>query len=164
MKENTSKVNTKKLRRCPEEGMLSAYLSGFLREQEARLLEEHISTCHLCLENIRAASLGATLYEEESLPDSNTKLIDKAKGIAKLNTGKRRFKKNLYLFGTALAFVLSFLFPRYFVQFLVAALILGLKWVFESEGARTLIMVLDSLRRRSKERDDELSDKIKKRL
>lgn len=159
-----SKVKMQKLVQCPDEATLSAYLSGFLRESEARLLEEHISTCHFCLENIRTASLAAASYEESNLPDSTKELINKAKGIAKLNTDKRRLKKNLYLFGTALAFVLSFVFPRYFVQFLVAALILGLKWVFESENARTLIMVLSSLRRHSKERDDELSDKIKKRL
>lgn len=162
MKENMSKTNAEKMMRCPDEATLSSYLGGMLEEPEVRLIEAHVSNCHFCLENIRAAYVGDNLYKGRSLPNSTEKLINKAKGIAKLSTKNKRFKKNLWLFGTVISFALSFIFPRYFVQFLVAALILGLKWVSESEGVRLLIMALDS-RRQSREKD-EISDKIKNRF
>lgn len=164
MKENMSKIRLEKAAKCPDETTLSAYLNGALHEEEVRLVEEHISDCHFCLENIRAAYEGEKLYKEGDLPDSTKELINKAKGVAKLKTNTKRLKRNFWLFGTILAFALSFIFPKYFVQFLVAALILGLKWVFESENARTLIMVLDSWRRHSREKDEGISDKIKDRF
>lgn len=159
-----SKVKLEKIVVCPDEATLSAYLSGALEDVKLQNIEEHIAACHFCLENIRAAYVGEKLYEEGNLPDSAKELINKAKGIAKLRTNNKRLKRNLWLFGTVLTFTLSFVFPKYFAQFLVAALILGFKWVFESENARTLVMVLDSWRRHSREKDDEISDKIKNRF
>jgi hypothetical protein len=50
--------------------------------------------------------------------------------------------------------------PKYFLQFLAAAIILGIKWIFESDAVKSLIMVLD---KRHRERE-ELSEKIKERL
>lgn len=163
MKENMSKVNLEKAGKCPDEATLSAYLNGALGEKEAQAIEGHIAGCHFCLENLRAAYLGDRLDREGNLSDSPQRLIDKAKGIAKLSTKDKRLKRNLWLFGTILAFIFSFIFPRYFVQFLVAALILGLKWVSESEGVRMLIMALDS-RHHSREKDDEISDKVRSRF
>lgn len=159
MKENMSKIKLEKAAKCPDETTLSEYLNGTLYAEEIQLVEEHISGCHFCLENIRAAYMGDTLYKEGDLPDSTKELINKAKGIAKLKTNTKRLKRNLWLLGTILAFASSFLFSRYFVQFLVAALILGLKWVSESEGVRMLIMALDS-RRQLKDKDA-TSDRIK---
>ncbi len=134
---------------CPDEVALTAYLSGALKEEEARAIEEHLAACHLCLENVRAGHLGNKLYGEKALPASNDRLIRKAKGVAKMK-GKRTLQRNLWLAGTVLAFSLSFTVPKYFAQFLVAALILGLKWVSESEGIRTLIVSMDAKRRHEK--------------
>ena len=53
-------------------------------------------------------------------------------------------KKNLWLFGAIAAFLLSFFVPRYFVQFLVATILLGAKWIFESVNARILIMIYEA--------------------
>ncbi|KPK41806.1 MAG: hypothetical protein AMJ78_04535 [Omnitrophica WOR_2 bacterium SM23_29] len=164
MKEKSTQKKVRRTASCPDEATLSLYLNGVLSRSEEQVIEGHIADCHFCLENLRTAYLGDELYRERNLPDSAKGLINKAKRIAKLATTNKRAKKNLYLFGTVLSFALSFLFPRYFVQFLVAALILGLKWVFESENARTLIMVLSSLRRNPKEKDEGVSDKIKHRF
>lgn len=155
-------VKLERTAKCPDEATLSAYLSGALEGSKSQGIEEHVAACHFCLENIRAAYLGDKLYKEGKLPDSTRELINKAKGIAKLKTHSKRLKNNLWLLVTILAFGLSFMFPRYFVQFLVAALILGLKWVSESESVRMLIMALDS--RRHLRDKDETSDKIKSRF
>ncbi len=144
-----TKIHEVKAVGCPDEAALIAYLSGTLNEVQARAVEEHIAACHLCLENVRAGYIGDKLYGEKGLSASSDKLIRKAKGVAKMK-GKRTLQRNLWLVGTVLAFSLSFTVPKYFAQFLVAALILGLKWVSESEGIRTLIVSMDAKRRHEK--------------
>ena len=164
MKAKISPVRMEKTPSCPDETTLAAYSNGVLSKPEEEKIEGHVADCYFCLENLRTAYLGDKLYREGNLPDSDERIINKAKGIAKLKTNNKHLKRNLWLFGTVLAFALSFIFPRYFVQFLVAAPILGLKWVFESENARTLIMVLDSWRRHSHKKDEEIKDRIKNRF
>ena len=70
-------------------------------------------------------------------------------------------KKCLFLFGAIFFFILSFVIPRYFIQFLVVTLILGIRWAFESDGGHTLIMVLDSWRHHSHDKDEEISHRFK---
>ncbi len=144
-----AKIEQVKAAGCPDEATLTAYLGGALKEERAGAIEEHLAACPLCLENVRAGHLGDKLYGEGSLPGSNDKLIRKAKGIVKMKSN-RVVQRNLWLAATVLAFSLSFAVQRYFAQFLVAALILGLKWVSESEGIRTLIVSMDAKRRHEK--------------
>jgi anti-sigma factor RsiW len=146
MKENMAKIEQVKAAGCPDEAALTAYLSGSLKEEQSSVVEEHLAACPLCLENVRAGHLGDRLYGEGSLPGSSDRLVRKAKGIVKMKNN-RVFKRNLWLAATILAFSLSFAIQRYFAQFLAAALILGLKWVSESEGIRTLIVSMDAKRR-----------------
>lgn len=149
MKENMTKIEQVKAVGCPDEVTLTAYLNGALGSAQAGAVEEHVAACHLCLENIRVGHMGDKLYGEKALPVSDDRLIRKAKGVVKMK-GNRTVQKNLWLAGTILAFSLSFAIQRYFAQFLVAALILGLKWVSESEGIRTLIVSMDAKRRHEK--------------
>lgn len=144
-----AKIEQVKAVGCPDEATLTAYLGGGLKEERAMAVEEHLAACSLCLENVRAGHLGDKLYGEKSLPVSSDALIRKAKGIVKMK-GNRALQRNLWLAATVLAFSLSFTVPKYFAQFLVAALILGLKWVSESEGIRTLIVSMDAKRRHEK--------------
>jgi len=138
---------------CPDEATLTAYLSGALKEEQARAVEEHAATCHLCLENIRAGHLSDKLYGEKALPESSDGLTRKAKGVAKMKSN-RVIQRNLWLVAAISAFSLSFTVPKYFAQFLVAALILGLKWVSESEGIRTLIVSMDAKRRHEQGKEE----------
>jgi hypothetical protein len=50
------------------------------------------------------------------------------------------------------------------LQFLVGALILGIRWSFESESGKTLIMILNSWRKHSHDKDDEISNQLKDQL
>ena len=142
MEENMTKLHDATAVRCPDEAKLSAFLGGKLKEAEARVIEEHIAGCPLCLENVRAGYLGEKLYN--------------AKGIAKMDSRKKHIRANLWLAATAAAFLLSFTAPKYFAQFLAAALILGLKWVSESESVRTLIVAMDA-KRRHENKEEEIS-------
>ena len=139
---------------CPDEAALAAFLGGKLKEAEVRAIEEHIAGCPVCLENIRAGYLGEKLHNREGLPASDTEIIRKAKGIAKMDSRKKNIRANLWLAATVAAFLLSFAAPKYFAQFLAAALILGLKWVSESEGIRTLIVAMDAKHRHENKEEE----------
>lgn len=73
-------------------------------------------------------------------------------------------KKGRWLIGALLAFGLSFFFPRYFLQFLILAAILGGKWIFDTASTRTLIMIYDAWRRRDRGEQDKIVEKLKKRF
>ncbi len=94
----------------------------------------------------------------ESVPKE---LINKTK--TRLGIPKKRSKVGAYaLVGAVVAFVLSFIFPKYFMQCLVITLILGIRWALNSEGGRTLIMVIDSWRHHSQDKDQEISRLLRK--
>ena len=44
------------------------------------------------------------------------------------------------------AFLLSFVFPRYFFQYLVVALLFGIKWVIDQKSAKTQILIYKALK------------------
>jgi hypothetical protein len=142
--------------KCPDEAGLASFLGGKLKESETRAIEEHIAGCPLCLESVRAGYLGERLHNKGDLPASNTEIIRKAKGIVKMDSGKKNIRTYLWLAATAAAFLLSFTVPKYFAQFLVLALILGLKWVSESESVRTLIVAMEA-KRRHENKEEEIS-------
>ncbi|MFH0771941.1 MAG: hypothetical protein V1933_04915 [Candidatus Omnitrophota bacterium] len=164
MREKESGVKMRKTALCQDEATLSAYLSAAPDKSKTRKVEAHIANCPFCLESLKTAYEADKLYNEGSLPESSERLMRKAKSIAVAAARKKRVSKNLWLIATIAAFAMSFIFPRYFAQFLVAALILGLKWVSEGENARTLIMVLDAWRHHSSEKDEEIREKINKRF
>ena len=161
MEEKMTKLHDATAVRCPDEAALAAFLGGKLKETEARSIEEHVAGCPLCLESVRAGYLGEKLHNGKGSTGSNTEIIRKAKGIAKMDSTKKNIRTNLWLAATVAAFLLSFTVPKYFAQSLVAALILGLKWVSESENLRTIIV---ALRNNSRNADMESKEKIKDRF
>ncbi|MBN3041019.1 MAG: hypothetical protein JW867_07810 [Candidatus Omnitrophica bacterium] len=150
---------------CLSDDILLGFLHNDLAEADIERAEKHICGCGFCLSqlNLLFEAQKKPKEEDTQVPDY---LIKKAKGMVKdkEKIKKRRIKKVFYLIFAILSFILSFFIPRYFMQFLVLTLILGLAWVFESEGGRTLIMVLDSWRRHSHDDDDEISRRLKDRF
>lgn len=117
---------------CPSELELSDYLEGRLSKEEKSSIESHLSDCPYCLD-----------------------LLVVAKDVA-ARTNKSYIKaikilKHKWLIAATISFILSFFFPRYFLQFLIATLILGGKWVFEGQNIKSLVMIFKSLREREKE-------------
>lgn len=156
---------------CPDEKILLDYIEQRLRTEECQIIESHVAGCGFCLSGLALVCEAQTVSEKGEFGEVRPELINKAKALLKSDKGLKdtkmtkgkKTKKNLFLAGTLIFFVLSFLIPRYFLQFLVATLILGLRWAFESEGARTLIMVLDSWRKHSHDDDEEISQRLKDR-
>jgi len=112
----------KKCNECPSEAELGSYAEGGLSKKRRQELERHIAGC---------------LYCQDMLIVANKVLSEFQQRIWQI-LGRRK-----WLLGCLLCFMFSFIFPRYFMQFLIAALILGIKWA--TEGARSIIMVYKEL-------------------
>jgi hypothetical protein len=147
---------------CPNEGILAGYLNNSLKSEEKNKVEAHISDCLYCLEQLSLAQQAQKEFLKGNLPPSEDRVIAKAKRVASLAPNKQKKKGTIWFLATVTAFALSFLVPKYFLQFLAAAVILGMKWIFESDTVKQLIMVLD---KRHKEKSEENApDKVKERL
>ncbi|MBD3379421.1 MAG: hypothetical protein GF408_03050 [Candidatus Omnitrophica bacterium] len=115
-------------RLCLSEEVLSAYLSGKLAGEERRRAEKHIACCENC-----------------------RRTMGEAYDITKNKTAGEMFfcvleklKENKWGLISVFLIVLSFLFPRYFLQFLSAALLSGVKWVVEARSLKMMIMVREA--------------------
>jgi hypothetical protein len=156
---------------CFSENVLIDYLEEKLNSREYETVNNHITNCSFCLSQLILALEAQIVNERRRLKQAPREWIEKAKALLKSDNDRerkrirknKRVKKNLFLGGAIIFFLLSFLIPRYFIQFLVATLILGLRWALESESGHTLIMVLDSWRRHSLKKDEEISRRLKDR-
>ena len=74
-------------------------------------------------------------------------MLNRAKGLARKSQAKgiSGYKWPIL---ALLSFVLSFVFTRYFVQFLALAVIFSLKWIFDTGSTRTLIMIYQAWRKK----------------
>ena len=53
---------------------------------------------------------------------------------------------------TLSAFGFSFIFPRYFIQFLVGALLLGVKWIVDQKAMKTQVLIYKALQEEESEK------------
>jgi hypothetical protein len=125
---------------CPREEILSEYLAGVLRQEEKAELEKHLAECARC------RRLLAEAYEIINTPDFR-QIKENIMTI---------IKNNYWFIGAATSFVLSFLFPKYFLQFLSASLLMGAKWIIDSKTTKMLIMVHEAWKRGDKETTDKV--------
>lgn len=152
---------------CPTDNLLMDYISDSLSPDEMENAEKHISNCKNCLEKISLALKADALFKKDKLAPARQGVVCKAEQIASKNSGfpanRRRKKRNLWFLAAIIAFSLSFIIPKYFLQCLTASILLGIKWIIESENMRTLILVLDSWRKRQNDHDEEILRRINKR-
>ena len=139
------KIDKRGLRRsegCPFEIVLNDYLAGKMSIGRRVVLEKHFVNCGFCLEQLDLAQ----------------KALKRKGGRKNMKEKLQHFSKKWGWFsGMAVSFGISFLFRRYFLQFLVLTVIFGVKWVFEAGSTKTLIMVYDAWRKRDKEDADSLN-------
>ena len=126
----------RKVGMCLSGVTLNDYLNGALSEKDKAEVERHLADCGACLEKLAFAYQTVEEFEKtkKSLPAGR-------QGVKPV---KPDWKRNLWLFGAIIAFALSFFVSRYFVQLLVAAILMGTKWIFDSVNARILIMIYDA--------------------
>jgi hypothetical protein len=109
----------KKTENHPTDLLLADYLDKRLSPSQRKEIEAHVIACDECLNKMVCA------YE-------TVKSQRKEKSMGKVS---------LYLIFAAISFLLSFIVPRFFLQFLVATLLLGAKWVADSKSTKMLIMI-----------------------
>lgn len=98
----------------------------------------------------------------KEIPSRTHKMI--ATESAVKNWLPKGLKKNRWLIASITAFMLSFAFPPVFIQFLLAAGILGGKWIFDSENARTLIMIYNAWKKGGEKEVKDMLQTLKDRI
>jgi len=104
---------------CPDERILSEYLSGCLREEEMEDFERHLAGCGECRRQLVEAH----------------EVVESMKAFMAWRSFRGWTVKNRWLVGAAAAFICSFLFSRYFLQLIAACLLMGTKWIIEARTA-----------------------------
>ncbi|MFH1836655.1 MAG: zf-HC2 domain-containing protein [Candidatus Omnitrophota bacterium] len=117
-------------RLCPQEEVLSAYLSDALSPSQKIQVEKHLIKCRDC----RVLLL-------------DTHKIINTVDIHHLFRQILSFlKTNMFFFISFISLSLSFLFSKYFLQFLTASILFGSKWIVDIKTTKTLIMVQEALK------------------
>ena len=131
---------------CPSEELLSEYLSGCLHPEDKPDVEKHLAGCAGCRKTIVEA------HEILNKPD--------------IRQIKREIlnwlKTNRWLLGAMILLILSFMFPKYFLQFLVACLLMGAKWIIDSKTTKMLIMIHQALKSGDKDKADKILSRFEK--
>lgn len=108
----------------PTEAELADYLSKHLSDDDKRKVEDHIATCSECLKRTVSAYESVKLFKKRE-----------ARAMKKIN---------IYLVLAVVSFILSFVFRQYFVQFLTATLLLGIKWIADAKSTKMLVMIYEA--------------------
>lgn len=108
----------------PTEVELADYLTKRLSGTDREIVENHIAGCNECLESVVSAH-------------------ESVKGFKKRKATFMK-KLNVYLILAVISFLLSFAVPKYFIQFLVATLLLGIKWIVDAKSTKMLIMIYEA--------------------
>jgi len=119
-----------KNRLCPSEEDLSGYLSGVAGDTDRILIEQHLADCQACR---------TLIAETHSIARKSAGNI-----IHKLFRALKR--EHLWFAASVTSLAFSFVFSKYFIQFLTASLLLGIKWIIDSKTTKTLIMIHKTLK------------------
>ena len=126
----------------PGEIELSGLLENSLSAHERSGIEKHLAECDECLAKISSAHEAVRIFKNKR----------KIGGIMK--------NVNIYLLMAALSFTLSFFTPRYFLQLLVATIILGIKWVVDSKTTKMLVMIHQAWKNGGEEEASRIIEKL----
>jgi len=100
------------------------YVNGGLPLTMRKRVESHIATCYHCLDTMVSI--------DRSMKDFNNRRRHKLK------------TENIFLSFALISFLLSFVFSRYFIQFLAATMILSIKWIVDSKTSKMLVMIYEA--------------------
>ena len=103
--------------------------------EDRSMIEEHLAGCDKC------RGLLSDAYE-----------ITKKSTTSQIKEKVMKWiKENPWFIASMTAFVCSFVFPKYFLQLLVACLITGAKWIIDSKTTKMLIMIHEAWKRGDRE-------------
>ena len=122
------------------------YLGRSLSQENRKQVENHIASCDECLRKIVSAYESVASFDKKVKPK---------KGMGK-------FMKNIspYFVLAIISFALSFTLPRYFLQLLVATLLLGTKWIVDSKTTKMLITIYEAWKTGGEKEASRILEKI----
>ncbi|MFH1846973.1 MAG: zf-HC2 domain-containing protein [Candidatus Omnitrophota bacterium] len=132
---------------CPSEIRLSQYLSNMLDLRDTDQVEKHLVHCSSCRK----------LLAETSYITHSFDLREKAGVFLRITI------KKIWVFICLLAFICSFLFPRYFIQTLTICLLSGFKSITDAHTTKTLVLVYEAWRSGNKKTMDKLLSRFNKK-
>lgn len=124
LKEDYRKKISSAPKDCVPFDELYDYADGRLPLEARRRIESHLAGCYHCLDAVVSIN----------------------KGMMDFNN-RRRYKlktENIFLSFALISFLLSFVFGRYFIQFLAATIILSMKWIVESKTNKMLVLIYEA--------------------
>ncbi len=154
---------------CPLDSRLADYVSGAISAGcEKEVIATHIAKCDKCFKKVASCFSALSAPDkniERDLNDRNLKeVLSMPKKYPRTRPKDGYIKRNKYLFVAGGFFLLSFTFKLYFIQFLAAALIFGVKWIMDTGSTKALIMIYETWKQnRESEGDVDDHDVIKKR-
>ncbi|MFH1753751.1 MAG: hypothetical protein ABH875_06170 [Candidatus Omnitrophota bacterium] len=113
--------------KCLSFDTLYGYSKNALPSKERQAAELHLAGCYCCLDALLACS-------------DSPKGMNRTKGV-KLK------REHLFLLLAVISFAASFMCSSYFLQFLAATMIFGIKWIVDSRSTRMLVMIHDAWKR-----------------
>lgn len=154
---------------CPADSMLADYISGAISaETEKEIIASHVAGCDKCFEKVASGVSALSISDKDEQVDTNNRLLRRVLSMPKKYPRERLkggyIKRNKYLLVAGLFFLLSFIFKLFFLQFLVAALIFGVKWVMDTGSTKALIMIYETWKRtKTNDSDPDSKDRISHR-
>jgi hypothetical protein len=120
-------VMRQEIKEHPKEAELADYLGNALDGDAKSRVEDHIACCSYCLDSVVSAHESVKKFKK-GRPESMKKI-------------------NIYFILAVISFILSFIFQEYFLQFLTATLLLGIKWIADAKSTKMLIMIYEAWRK-----------------
>lgn len=154
---------------CPSPEALAQYVLGTPSIGKLYDIGSHVKGCKSCNELVEGALLYSAYGKDIKLENVPAKLRNAVKSLNPDYKQKGQkvmayFKKNIWLILSLASFATSFFTPRHFLQFLILTILFGLKWVFDKETTRTLIMVYNAWKKHDKDSEEKLEEIFKNRL
>lgn len=159
----------KKSPSCPPIETLGKYASGTLKPDELYNISNHVKSCKFCNELMEGALLYSAYEKQVNVGTVPHKVRERAKSLNPVHKTKGRkimdyLKRNIWFVFSLTSLIASFFISRYFLQFLILAVIFGLKWVFNKQSTRTLIMIYNAWKRHDRKGNKELEEILKNRF
>jgi len=154
---------------CPADNILADYVSDAIpRREEKEIIASHVAKCNKCFEKVAACVSALSISDKAGQADAGKRLLRRVLSMPK-KYPRAHFKggymkRNKYLLVAGLFFLLSFIFKPFFLQFLVAALIFGIKWIMDTGSTKALIMIYETWKHtKAAEGDPDSKDRINRR-
>jgi len=136
---------------CPYDNELADYIGGIACYEKKQLIAEHLSTCDRCLGIVATGTRVLNAGDWNKKTKVPKRIIRKAKGIPGQSGGRIgrsriiiALRRNKYIILSGVFFALSFIRRGYFLQFLLASGVFGIKWVMDTGSTKALIMIYDT--------------------